>query len=73
MNPDELAKFTLDNKLGGDSEFIHRKAIYRYVHVGVYTVCSRLPLTNICLFACNCYKTGQPAIPARCTLNGVAI
>ena len=38
MNPDELAKFTLDNKLGGDSEFIHRKAIYRYVHVGVYTV-----------------------------------
>ena len=37
MNPDELAKFTLDNKLGGDSEFIHRKAIYRYVHVGVYT------------------------------------
>ena len=47
MNPDELAKFTLDNKLGGDSEFIHRKAIYRYVHVGVYTVCSCLPLTNI--------------------------
>ena len=32
MNQDEVSKFTLDNRLGGDSEFIHRKAIYRCVH-----------------------------------------
>ena len=52
MNPDEIAKFTLDNKLGGDSEFIHRKAIYRYVHV---TVCVYMYVC-VCVHVCHWLK-----------------
>ena len=32
MSPEELANFSLTDTLGGFSETIHRKAIYRYIH-----------------------------------------
>ena len=38
MPSEEQAKFRLDSCIGGTSEFIHRKAIQRYVFV-----CNRVP------------------------------
>ena len=33
MSPEELANFSLTDTLGGFSETIHRKAIYRYMYI----------------------------------------
>ena len=39
MNSDEQQKFRLDNSLGGTSDIIHKKAIYRWVYLLTLTIC----------------------------------